>query len=56
MEQNWIVGDMNSPSVVINCRVSGDRMPGIVELVKDEKKIGANEMPCRYFSCCFSLP
>ena len=33
MEQNWLVGDTTSQSVVISCRVSGDRMPGMLELL-----------------------
>ena len=34
MEQNWLVGDMTSQSVVISCRrYSGDRMPGMLELL-----------------------
>ena len=33
MEQNWLVGDKTSQSVVISCRVSGDRTPGMLELL-----------------------
>ena len=37
MEHNWLVVDMTSQSVVINCLVSGDRMPGMLELLNWSK-------------------